>query len=462
MNPQSLNSIFQSQKRNFSTNKFFDLSSRRKTLSLMKECLLRHEDQLAQAVYDDLKKNKAEFLTSEFYILLSEIDFTLKNLSTWMKPQKQAGALLNWPSKTFIYPTPKGVTLVIGTWNYPVLLSLHPVISSLAAGNTVMIKPSEMAPHTAQVMANILNQTFESELVFVAQGEVEVAKELLSFDFDHIFFTGSTSIGKLVMKAAADHLASVTLELGGKSPCIIDRTTDLQVSCKRIVWGKFLNCGQTCVAPDYVLVHQSIKDEVVKALIKGIKDIYGESIQNNSLYSRIINHRQWLRLKGYLSFGQVAFGADFDEKNLYFSPTILTDVQMDSPLMQEEIFGPLLPVIDFYDTEDLIHKISLNPHPLALYLFSNDQHFINTILERVHSGGVCINDTIVQLLGHHTPFGGIKSSGIGHYHGNFGFKAFTHFRTVVKRSITFESSLKYPPVPEKLLKILKHFYKWIF
>jgi acyl-CoA reductase-like NAD-dependent aldehyde dehydrogenase len=360
---------------------------------------------------------------------------------------------MHLPAKSLIYPEPAGVVLILAPWNYPFQLTFAPLIGAIAAGNCAVLKPSEYAPHMSAAIAEIIRNGFEEHYITVTEGGVEVSKALLQEKFDHIFFTGSTTVGKLVMRAASQHLTPVTLELGGKSPCIVWKDANIEVTSRRILWGKFMNAGQTCVAPDFLLVHKDIREGLIEALINGIGKFYGPSPQQSKDYARIINENHFERLIKYLGDGTVLFGGEHDKKDLYISPTLLSNVEQSSPVMQDEIFGPILPIIEFETMEDVIDRIRSKPKPLSLYLFTDDKSVQEAILRNTSSGGVCVNDTVSHIVGSDLPFGGVGESGFGSYHGKASFDSFTHYKSVLKRSFSFDARMKYPPYQVELKKI---------
>ena len=408
------------------------------------------EAELLDALHTDLHKSATEAYMSEIGLVRSEVQHAIHHLPAWMKPQRRRLPLLAWPGKASVAPEPFGVALIIGPWNYPFQLLLSPLVGAIAAGNCVVLKPSEFAPHTAAVIAKLIADTFPAEYITVVEGDRQVAEALLREKFDNIFFTGSTNVGKAVMAAAARHLTPVTLELGGKCPAIVCADVPLDVTARRIAWGKFMNAGQTCVAPDFVLVDRRISEPLVSALKQAIRQFYGDDPQRSPDYGRIINRQHLDRLTGYLSSSQIACGGRRDPDDLYLAPTILTGVTADAPVMQEEIFGPILPVLEFDRLDDALASLCQRPTPLALYLFTRDRAAQERVLNATRSGGVCLNDTIVHMIGKDLPFGGLGDSGLGAYHGRASFDCFTHYRSVLRRSLAFDSKLRYPPPRLKL------------
>ncbi|MCC6231837.1 MAG: aldehyde dehydrogenase family protein [Verrucomicrobiales bacterium] len=414
-------------------------------LHRLRRALETHEADLLTALYADLHKPAHEAYSAELGLVLGEIRNALRHLGSWMKPRRHRAPWLAWPSHGFTRPEPRGVALILGPWNYPVQLLLSPLVGALAAGCCAILKPSEYAPHTAAVIARMIRATFTEEQVTVVEGGSDVAETLLRERFDTVFFTGSSAVGRSVMTAAARHLTPVTLELGGKCPCLVCADAPLAVTARRVVWGKFMNAGQTCVAPDFVLVDRRIYPAFLQALRDAILSFYGPDPRQSPDFGRIVNRRHFDRLTAYLSAGHLAHGGQSDPGTLYVAPTLLTDVPPDAPVMQEEIFGPILPVIEFENLDDALASLRDRPTPLALYLFTRDRPTQQRVIEATRSGGVCVNDTIMQMLGQELPFGGLGESGIGSYHGRASFDAFTHHRSVLRRSLVLDPSFRYPP-----------------
>ena len=419
---------------------------RRAQLIRLLNLLEAHEGDLLAALHRDLHKSPQEAFATEMGVVLSEIRYALRHLTAWMKPARRRPPLLAWPAWGSIRPEPYGLALIIGPWNYPLQLLLAPLVGSIAAGNCAILKPSEFAPHTAAVLGTIIGTAFPEEFVAVVQGEQATAEALLQQRFDKIFFTGSTTTGRAVMAAAARHLTPVTLELGGKCPCLVAADAPLAIAARRIVWGKFMNAGQTCVAPDHVLVDQRVARAFLAAAKQALRDFYGADPQHSPDYGRIINRRHFDRLTGYLGDGEVASGGRQDASDCYLEPTILTGVPWAAPVMQEEIFGPILPVFEFSELDDVLAKLRERPTPLALYLFSSDRAVQERVLVGSRSGGVCINDTVMHILGKNLPFGGLGESGVGSYHGRASFDCFTHHRSVLRRSLVPDPPFRYPPL----------------
>jgi aldehyde dehydrogenase (NAD+) len=433
---------------------------RRAQLLRLLDALVAHETDLLVALHADLRKSPQEAYASELGFVLSEIRHALSHLPAWMKSAGRRAPLMAWPARGFIRPEPFGVALIIGPWNYPLQLLLSPLVGAIAAGNCSVLKPSEFAPHTAAVLGQIIGAAFPEEFIALVQGEQACAEALLLQRFDKIFFTGSTATGHAIMAAAARHLTPVTLELGGKCPCIVCADAPLAIAARRIVWGKFMNAGQTCVAPDHLLVDQRVAGALLEALKQALRDFYGENPQLSPDYGRIINRRHFDRLTGYLGDGQIAWGGRHDATDHYVEPTILTGVAWAAPVMQEEIFGPILPVLEFADLDAVLAKLRERVTPLALYLFTNDAATEARVLAGTRSGGACINDTITHILGKELPFGGLGESGMGAYHGRASFDCFTHRRSVLRRSLAFDAKIRYPP-PRVELPGLKRILRFL-
>ncbi|MGK7882870.1 MAG: aldehyde dehydrogenase family protein, partial [Crocosphaera sp.] len=359
-------------------------------------------------------------------------------------------AIEQFPARAFIQSQPKGVVLIISPWNYPISLAIMPLIGAISAGNCAIIKPSELSPNTSNILEKIINNNFDNRYLKVIQGGKETSEKLLKEKWDHIFFTGSPSVGKIVMQAAAKKLTPVTLELGGKSPCIVDKNINIQETAKRIVWGKFLNAGQSCIAPDYLLVNRSIKSQLLEAITQRIKEFYGEDPSKSTDYGRIINQYHFKRLSSLLTSGNIIIGGKIRPEENYISPTIIDNISPEFPIMEDEIFGPILPILDYNELEEAINFINKRPKPLAIYLFSNDKNQEEIVIRNTRSGGVGINDTLMQYAVLTLPFGGIGKSGIGSYHGKASFETFSHYKSVLKRSFWLETNLRFPPYKGKL------------
>ncbi|CAA7195942.1 aldehyde dehydrogenase [Chryseobacterium potabilaquae] len=448
-----IQNILQAQKEFSKTPNPLNIQFRKTNLEKLRELIINNQDFLCEAIYKDFGKSKFDTFTTEISFVLNDIDYYLKNLKSLSKPQKVKTNLSNQLGNSKIYSEPLGCILVIGAWNYPYQLSLSPIIAALAAGNCCILKPSEIAENTMKAMSKLINASFPSEYLHVYEGGIEETTELLKLKFDKIFFTGSTKVGKIVYKAAAENLTPVTLELGGKSPVIISKNANLEVAAKRIIWGKFLNAGQTCVAPDYLLVHESIRGQFLKILKKYIDKFKYEA--NSIHYTKIINEKNFVRLINLIDKNKVYLGGKYNNPKLYIEPTVLTDIDWNDPIMQEEIFGPLLPVLTFNDFNSMINSLLELEKPLSAYLFSDDSKEKKAFLERFSFGGGCINDVIMHLGNKNLPFGGVGSSGMGRYHGKFGFEAFSHQKPILERVTWGEPNIKYPPYSEKKLSWIK-------
>lgn len=436
------------------------LEFRRTQLRKLEAALGSHEAKLFDALHGDLRKSPHEAYGTEIGLVLSELRHAWRRLPGWMQPQRRRTPWMAWPGRSFIQAEPYGVALIIGPWNYPFQLLLAPLVGAIAAGNCAVLKPSELAPRTAAATAELIRSTFAEEFVAVVPGERETAEALLREKFDTIFFTGSTAVGRAVMAAAAKHLTPVTLELGGKSPCIVCADAPLETTARRIVWGKFLNAGQTCVAPDFVLVDRQVGDAFVAALRQALREFFGENPQRSPDFSRIVNLRHFDRLTGYLAVGEVAHGGEHNAGDLYLAPTVLTHVPWDAPVMQEEIFGPILPVLEFDQLDDVLARLRDRPTPLALYVFTQDRAVQDRVLAGTRSGGVCLNDVVLHMVGKEMPFGGLGDSGLGAYHGQASFDCFSHRRAALRRSFAFDSRLRYPP-PRVSLATVKRAYRYL-
>ncbi|MGL6129645.1 aldehyde dehydrogenase [Chryseobacterium artocarpi] len=435
--------VLQSQRDFFKTQQTKNLSFRRMYLEKLRNLIISNENVLYEAIHKDFGKSKFDTYTTEISFILKDIDYYLKNLKALTKPKKVSTNLVNQLGSSKIYSDPLGCILVIGAWNYPYQLSLSPMIAAIAAGNCCILKPSEIAENTMQAMSQIINENFPSEYLYVYEGGIDETTELLKLKFDKIFFTGSTKVGKIIYKAAAEHLTPVVLELGGKSPAIVTQHANLEIAAKRIVWGKFLNAGQTCVAPDYLLVEESIQEQFLEMLRKYIKEF--KYSPDSEQYTQIINQRNFQRLTKLIDHKKIYFGGNFEEEKRYIEPTILNNVDWEDEIMQEEIFGPLLPVISYKNYNIALNTILELEKPLAAYLFTNNTEEKEHFTQRISFGSGCINDTVMQLSNDNLPFGGVGTSGIGNYHGKFGFEAFSHQKSVLEKTTWGEPNIKYPP-----------------
>ena len=449
---EDINLIFKNQKEFFESGKTINVDYRIKNLKKLNDIIKKNEDKILNELKKDLGKSNFEGYVTEVGILYDDINFHIKNVKKWSSEEKRKSPIVYYPSKSYIYKEPYGVTLMIGPFNYPFQLVIAPLIGAISAGNTAIIKPSENSRNIALLLEKLINENFPEGYLRVVNplGGKETVSLLLDKPFDYIFFTGSVRVGKLVMQKAAQHLTPVTLELGGKSPCIVDSDAKLKLAAKRIVWGKFLNAGQTCVAPDYLCVHKSVKDELLKLIINEIRIQFGENVRNSEDYPRIVNKSSLERLSGYLNDGKIYYGGNIDEDNLYMEPTLIIKPDLNSPLMSDEIFGPILPILVYENLDNVIKFINHREKPLALYYFSESKKKIKYVLTSTTSGGVTINDTIIHVANPNLPFGGVGNSGVGKYHGKESFETFTHNKSVMKRGTFIEFNIRFAPYKNKL------------
>ncbi len=455
---KSLKSIIDNQINYFSSKKTIDIASRINSLKKLLKEIKASENEIELALYKDLGKSKGESYLTEINFVYTEINIALKNIKKWTKRKAVKSSLINFPSSDYIVPEPYGLTLHISPWNYPFQLSIAPLIGAVAAGNTVVLKPSEYSKNTSILLEKILSNVFDSGHVVVVNGGVDISTKLLEFKWDYIFFTGSIGVGKIVAKAAANNLTPTTLELGGKNPCIVDETASIEISAKRIVWGKFTNCGQTCIAPDFIVVNKKIKNKFIDALKKQIVKIYGNNVVDNDEYGRIISDKHMNYLVSLLEKENIIHGGKFNFDDKFFEPTLVEINNLESKVMEDEIFGPILPIIeydDFKEVHDIIKKYS---HPLALYIFTKKKEFGRKFLESYPFGGGAINDTVMHIANDRLPFGGVGQSGMGKYHGESTFNTFSHFKPYLNKPLWIDPPLRYPPFKNKinfLKKILK-------
>jgi aldehyde dehydrogenase (NAD+) len=435
-----------------------DAGFRKKQLQNFLKAIDANEIAIYDALYKDLKKSKEEVWVTEISIVRNEIKHAIKNLQNWMQPKRTSTNIVNLPSKSYVLSEPKGVVLIIAPWNYPFQLLFNPLVGAIAAGNCVALKASEFAPATDALMHKIITETFDANYIsyYKGDGATVVPQLINNFTFDHIFYTGSTAVGKIIYKMAAENLVPVTLELGGKSPCVVDATANITIAAKRIAVAKFNNCGQMCVAPDYVLVHQSKKEELIKALQKTIVDFFTNDASTSYNYGKIINERQYNRLLQYLQQGTIVYGGATNKENLYIEPTLLTDVAIEDSVMKDEIFGPILPIITYKSNEEAAQIIAKNHNPLAFYLFSNSNKEASYWMQKVPFGGGCINNAAWHLTNHNLPFGGRGLSGSGNYHGKFSFATFSHQKAILKTPTWIDLAIKYPPLKGRL-----KLFKWL-
>lgn len=447
------------QKAFFASGKTKDVQFRIEMLKALRSAIKKYEKEISDALKLDLNKSAFEAYETEIGIVLEELNYTIKNVFKWAKPKRKKTPIVLFLSSSYVYTEPYGSVLIMSPWNYPFQLTVAPLIGSIAAGNCSMVKPSEYSFHTAEILEKIIKEIFDESYVDIVRGGREANTSLLDEKFDYIFFTGSPTVGRIAMESAAKHLTPVTLELGGKSPCIVDETADIPLSAKRITWGKFLNAGQTCVAPDYLFVHHSVKDELISEIKKYIGIFYGNAPVTNDDYPKIINQKHFERLLGLLEDEQIFTGGQSNKETNQIAPTIIDNVTWESPLMQEEIFGPLLPVLTFKNLPDALAAINDKPKPLALYLFTTSKKNEEKTLHTVSFGGGCINDTVVHLSSPHLSFGGVGESGMGQYHGKASFDTFSHEKSIVKKSNKIDVPLRYPPFRDKNFAQLKKIMK---
>ncbi len=433
----------------FHTGKSRNVTFRKQQLRMLKKVLQNNEERIFNALKSDFKKPKFETYGTELFVLYQEIDHLLSNIDRWTEPRKVNSSLINFPSKSYIHNQPYGVTLVISPWNYPLQLSLNPALGAMAAGNTVILKPSEISSHTSSLLAELINNTFPPEYFHVVEGNAKTTQSLLKQPLDYIFYTGSTRVGKIVMKAAAEQLTPVILELGGKSPTIVDRTADLPLAAKRIAWGKFINAGQTCVSPDFIYVHESIHDEFCELLRQNIQTFYGDDPSESNDFARIINDNHFQRLTSLINPDKVYYGGDHNNQTRYIGPTIMTNIDWEDNVMQEEIFGPILPILTYSNLDQVINTLRSKPKPLALYLFSTDKSHQQKVIDSLQFGSGCINETVTHLGNLSLPFGGIGESGLGSYHGKQSFDTFSHQKSIMKKSNWLDIPFRYPPYDGK-------------
>ncbi|RUO64876.1 aldehyde dehydrogenase family protein [Idiomarina ramblicola] len=455
MNP--FESTLQALKSHYDSGLTRPLSWRLNQLKQLQRFLTENEKSLLQALKSDLNKHPSEARLTELQFLQSDIKQTIKALPKWSKPRKVGNPLLAWPAKSQLVPEPLGIVLILGAWNYPLQLLLAPLVAAIAAGNCAVIKPSEHAAATADLLSRQLPDYLDNSAIKIVTGAVTESQQLTALPFDHIFYTGGEKAAKAILSAAAENLTPVTLELGGKSPAVVLADAPIQVAARRIVWGKFLNAGQTCIAPDYVLAEDSIKESLITAMKQELINFYGDNPRHSDCYGRIIHQDHWQRLTQMLEQENVVIGGDSEKDEHYLAPTIVDGVSDNSALMQEEIFGPILPVLTIKSAADAIEKIQHHPKPLALYVFSNNQRLLDLFTQQVSAGNVCYNDTLMFMLNDELPFGGVGHSGMGRYHGKWGFDTLSHLKPVMKRSFRFDVALRYPPYSKLKDKILSWF-----
>jgi aldehyde dehydrogenase (NAD+) len=450
--------LFQKQRDYFLQGNTKSVSFRREALNRLRTLIKSNEKGLMNALKQDLNKSEFDSYMTEIGMVLEEIRFALNHLHKWAKPRKVKSSLTLIGSKSYIYPEPYGVALILSPWNYPFQLAVAPLVGAIAAGNCAILKPSELTPHTSAFLSELISKNFPEEFIAVVEGGIETSTALLEEKSDYIFFTGSVPVGKVIMEAAAKHLTPVTLELGGKSPCIVHEDANLKLAAKRIAWGKYMNAGQTCVAPDYLFVHSSVKTKFLKLFNEAIIDLYGNAPIQNGEFTKIVSQKHFDRLTSFLGNGTIYMGGKYDSSRCLIEPTVLVDISWSDEIMEEEIFGPILPVLTYDDLPSMVNQINSRPKPLALYTFSENKNVQNYILDHVSFGGGCINDTVFHLSSPYLPFGGVGESGTGAYHGKGSFDVFSHEKSILKQTTLFDLPFRYPNTKDALKK-LKFFIK---
>ncbi|WP_238882045.1 aldehyde dehydrogenase [Clostridium sp. YIM B02551] len=459
LNNEEVLKIIEKHKKYFRTGETRNIDFRLSKLNELKKVIKENESLILEALKKDLNKSEFDGYASEIGYLYDSIKYFTKNLRKLAKVKKVKTPLVHFGSKSYIYSEPYGVVLIVGPFNYPFQLIFEPLIGAIVAGNCAVIKPSEFTPNVAKVVEKVIKETFEEEYVSVVQGARETTSALINAPFDYIFFTGSVPVGKIVMEAAAKNLVPVTLELGGKSPCIVDKEVDLHIAAQRIVWGKFMNAGQTCVAPDYLLVHKQIKAKLIEKILEQIELFYGIEIKTSNDFGRIVNERQFDRLVELIDEKKVVFGGRTHKDTLYIEPTIMDNVTLEDKVMEDEIFGPILPILEYNDLEEVIDMVNSKPKPLALYLFTENKEVESKVIENVSYGGGCINDTMTHLVTPYLPFGGVGNSGMGSYHGVKSFETFSHKKSVLKKSTKINMKFIFPPYTKEKVRLLRKVMK---
>ncbi len=447
--------IIGTQRAFFAQGKTKDVAFRRTALEGLAAWIRGNDTEILAALREDLNKAPFEAYATEVGVVLDELKLAIRRVSRWSAPKRVPSSIKAFPARCSIHPEPYGIALIMSPWNYPFMLTIAPLVGAIAAGNCAIVKPSAYSPATSKLIAKMISEVFDPAHVTVVEGGRAENQALLDQRFDYIFFTGSVAVGRTVMEAASKNLTPITLELGGKSPCIVDETANLSLAAKRIVWGKFINAGQTCVAPDYLLVHSSIKVELLAKISTYIKKFFGNSPCRNTEYGKIINQKHYDRLLSLMTEGTIITGGDANVKTRQIAPTVIDNITWDSPIMQEEIFGPLLPVLTFDDIGEVAPLVNARPKPLALYLFTSSHSRETQILQSISFGGGCVNDTVMHLSVSHLPFGGVGESGMGRYHGQIGFETFSHQKSILHQSPRIDVPLRYPPYRALYLKLLK-------
>ena len=455
---EKIDEILKKQREFFNTGKTKNVKYRLEHLKKLKKSILENEEEIKKALKLDLNKSESESYMTEIGMTLSELSYDIRHVKSWSKNKRVGTPLAHFPSRSFISKEPYGVTLILSPWNYPFMLLIEPLIGAICAGNCAVLKPSEFAPNTANVIEKIIKECFEEDYVTVIQGDKDVSQALIEKNFDYIFYTGGTKVGKIVMQEASKNLVPFTLELGGKSPCIIDEKYNMHLAAKRLLFGKLLNAGQTCIAPDYVLVNENVKEELVEEFKKVLKEFLGENVIENEDYPKIVNERHFARLSNLIEGEKILIGGKTDKKLLKIEPTILDNPKIDSKVMSEEIFGPILPIISYKTIEDAIAYVKKFEKPLALYMFTNDKRIQNKIMNEISFGGGCINDTIIHIANSNMGFGGVGYSGIGNYHGKRSFDTFSHERSITKK-YGLDLPMRYMPYNDFKDKLIRMFLK---
>ena len=455
---EKIDEILKKQRKFFNTGKTKNIKYRLEHLKKLKKSILENEEEIKKALKLDLNKSESESYMTEIGMTLSELSYDIRHVKSWCKNKRVGTPLAHFPSRSFILKEPYGVTLILSPWNYPFMLLIEPLIGAICAGNCAVLKPSEFAPNTANVIEKIIKECFEEDYVTVIQGDKDVSQALIEKNFDYIFYTGGTKVGKIVMQEASKNLVPFTLELGGKSPCIIDEKYSMHLAAKRLLFGKLLNAGQTCIAPDYVLVNENVKEELIEELKRVLKEFLGENVIENEDYPKIVNERHFARLSNLIEGEKILIGGKTDKKLLKIEPTILDNPKIDSKVMSEEIFGPILPIISYKTIEDAIAYVKKFEKPLALYMFTNDKKIQNRIMNEISFGGGCINDTIIHIANSNMGFGGVGYSGIGNYHGKRSFDTFSHERSITKK-YGLDLPMRYMPYNDFKDKLIRMFLK---
>jgi len=448
--------LVERQRAFFLSGKPKEIQYRIDSLEKLRTLIKENEQAIMDALKEDLNKSEFDSYLTEIGIILEEIRFMLKHIHKWAKPRRVRTSLSLFGSKSYIYPEPYGVALIISPWNYPLQLAIAPMIGAIAAGNCVILKPSEFTPKTSGIMAKFINENFPEEYLKVVEGDVETSTELLKEKTDYIFFTGSVAVGKKIMEAASKQLIPVTLELGGKSPCIVHKDANIKLAAKRIAWGKFLNAGQTCVAPDYLYIHNSVKETFIQYLKEAIVELYTDNIFNSGEFTKIVSDRHFQRLTSFLNDGTIEFGGNSDPDKKLIEPTVITDVTWDHKVMEDEIFGPILPVLAYENLVEAVDQIRKHPKPLALYVFSESKSIQDHILNELSFGGGCVNDTVLHISSPYLPFGGVGESGTGAYHGKGSFDTFSHQKSILKQTTTFDIPYRYGKT-KNAMKMIRRF-----